>query len=193
MVPVTSVNRPRTLVTMKWRPTKARSVWPGSISQRPAAGRTCPSMLRVAAGMSVVMSDKMMFPSLGWGRGSGGLGRLGRVAGSDPVLDALGVLAHIRVAGTLESVRHCLAIAARLVGAVGDDRGVLVGQEAGRKRLDVALDEVERAGQVDLVVVGGRQGVDVDDVSLGKECLQLGAGDGGGHNRILSVKCVRTH
>ena len=46
--PLTSVNRPRTFVIMKWRPTKATSVWPGSMVQVPAAGRTTPSTVRVA-------------------------------------------------------------------------------------------------------------------------------------------------
>ena len=46
--PRTSVNRPRTFVIMKWRPTKATSEWPGSMVQVPAAGRTTPSTVRVA-------------------------------------------------------------------------------------------------------------------------------------------------
>ena len=45
--PVTSVKRPRTFVTMKWRPTNARSVWPGSMSQTPGPGSTWPSRVRV--------------------------------------------------------------------------------------------------------------------------------------------------
>ena len=54
-VPVTPVNRPRTLVTMKWRPMNARSVWPGSMSQAPAAGRTAPSTVRVGAVVVVML------------------------------------------------------------------------------------------------------------------------------------------
>src|SRR4029077_7230008 len=194
--PVTSVNLPRTLVTMKWRPMNARSVCPGSMSHRPEVGRSCPSMLRVGDAVSRVgVLDMVMLLScwcgvMGLG---GGLGRLGRVAGSDPALDAFAVLAHARVAEALQVVCHGLAVAAGFVGAVGDDRGVLVGQQGGRLLLDVGLDEVERARQVDLVVVRGGQGVDDDDVALGQEALELGAGNGGGHDGFLYFKCVRTH
>ena len=59
-VPVTSVNLPRTLVTMKWRPMKATSVCPGSISQAPGAGRTCPSTVRVGETSWVVVSDMVV-------------------------------------------------------------------------------------------------------------------------------------
>jgi hypothetical protein len=38
IVPDSAVNRPRTLVSMKWRPMNATSVWPGSICHRPAPG-----------------------------------------------------------------------------------------------------------------------------------------------------------
>lgn len=53
-VPVTSVNRPRTLVTMKWRPVRATSAWAGSISQVPGAGSSMPSSSRVAVVVMVV-------------------------------------------------------------------------------------------------------------------------------------------
>ena len=50
IAPVTPVNRPRTLVSMKWRPMKATSVWPGSICHRPGAGSSAPATRRVAVG-----------------------------------------------------------------------------------------------------------------------------------------------
>src|SRR5262245_49949077 len=42
------VNRPRVLVSPRWRPTKAISAWPGSIDQVPSAGRSTPSIVWVA-------------------------------------------------------------------------------------------------------------------------------------------------
>ncbi len=59
--PRTSLNRPRTLVTMKCRPVKATSACPGSISHRPAAGRTCPSNWRVGADEVVLISVMVLF------------------------------------------------------------------------------------------------------------------------------------
>jgi hypothetical protein len=42
IAPDTPVNRPRTLVSMKWRPMKATSVWPGSTCHWPGAGSSAP-------------------------------------------------------------------------------------------------------------------------------------------------------
>ena len=53
--PVTPVKRPRTLVTMKWRPMKARSVCSGSMSQVPTAGRVVPSTVRLAGVIGMVV------------------------------------------------------------------------------------------------------------------------------------------
>jgi hypothetical protein len=47
-VPSTAVNRPRILVSPKWRPTKPISACPGSIAQVPAAGNSTPPMVCVA-------------------------------------------------------------------------------------------------------------------------------------------------
>jgi len=50
-------------------------------------------------------------------------------------------------------LQRCARIPRSGVGAVGDDGGVLVGQQAGSAGVDVVGDEVERAGQVLLGVV----------------------------------------
>src|SRR5829696_5991277 len=54
--PVTPVKRPRTLVSMKWRPTKATSACPGSIAHRPAAGSSVPAIERVAVSAMVIVT-----------------------------------------------------------------------------------------------------------------------------------------
>jgi hypothetical protein len=51
-------------------------------------------------------------------------------------------------------VGNRLAVAGGLVGAVGDDRGAPVGQDARSLGIHVGLDHVEVRGQVELVVVG---------------------------------------
>jgi hypothetical protein len=51
--PRTSVKWPRTLVNMRWRPVKATSVWPGSISQTPRRGSRTPSVPRAASDLVV--------------------------------------------------------------------------------------------------------------------------------------------
>ena len=56
---MTSVNRPRTLVIMKWRPMKPTSACPGSMVQVPAAGSVTPSRIRVAGVVLVVMSGPL--------------------------------------------------------------------------------------------------------------------------------------
>ena len=50
ITPDRPVNRPRTLVSMKCRPMKASSVWPGSICHRPGVGSSAPPTIRVAVG-----------------------------------------------------------------------------------------------------------------------------------------------
>ncbi len=80
--------------------------------------------------------------------------------GLDPVLDAVGVLADVDVAELLQLGGDLSAVGAGAVGAVGDDRGVLVGQQGGCAGGDVVGDEVHRVGQVLLGVVGLGQRVD---------------------------------
>src|SRR3954451_14885596 len=90
----------------------------------------------------------------GPGSGGGG-GRLGGQARLDPVLDALAVLPDLAVAERGEDPGHALAVGAGGVRAVDDDRGVTV-----RKDLSCAVaclvdEQVDRTGQVLLVVVAG--------------------------------------
>jgi hypothetical protein len=126
------------------------------------------------------------------GGGGGGGGGLGRVARLDPVLDPLAVRADVGVAEVPEAACDGVTVAARLVRAVGHDRGVLVGEDLGRAGVGVGLDEVERAGQVLLVVVRRGKRVDQHD-GAGRELgLELVAGDEGEHGCILSLK-VRVH
>jgi hypothetical protein len=97
--------------------------------------------------------------------GTGGQAAFGGEAGFDPVLDSVGVLADVGVAELLESAGDLAAVGAGGVGAVGDQGGVLVGQQSGCLGVDVVGDEVERAGQVLLGVVGLGERVDE-----GSEC-----------------------
>src|SRR4051794_22749406 len=61
--PRTSVNRPRTLVSMKWRPTKATSACAGSTSHLPGVGRAVPSTMRTASpGTMAVMAVSWGLP-----------------------------------------------------------------------------------------------------------------------------------
>jgi len=83
----------------------------------------------------------------------GGHAAFGGEPGFGPVLDAVGVLADVGVAELFELGGDLAAVGAGGVGAVGDDGGVLVGQQAGSAGVDVVGDEVERAGQVLLGVV----------------------------------------
>jgi hypothetical protein len=52
--PCTPVNRPRILVSMKWRPMNATSAWPGSIAQLPGAGSSTPDSVRVVVLIGVL-------------------------------------------------------------------------------------------------------------------------------------------
>jgi hypothetical protein len=67
------------------------------------------------------------------------------------------------------------------VAAVGDDGGVAVGQQLRGAAGDVVGDEVERARQVLLGVVGLRERVDGDDGAGVEAGLELVASDGLGH------------
>ncbi len=49
-------NRPRIRVTTKWRVSKARLVWRGSMTQSPGMGTFTPSTVRVA-GLGSVMAS----------------------------------------------------------------------------------------------------------------------------------------
>jgi len=102
---------------------------------------------------------------------------LDRQPGLDPVLDALDVPADVRVAERGEPGRHLLAVGAGRAGAVGDDGGVLVGEQRGGALADLALHQRDRARQVLLGVVGRRQRVDDGHLSGLDQGGKLRAGD----------------
>src|SRR2546421_4009451 len=114
--------------------------------------------------------------------------RLDRKAGLDPVLDALAVLADVRVPELLQFARDLPAVRARGVRAVGHDRGGLVREQPGRLGLDVVGHEVHRARQVLLGPVALAKRVDDGDRAGLDLRPKLVAGDQLCHVALHSIR-----
>src|SRR3954451_16321732 len=104
-----------------------------------------------------------------------------RKPGLAPVVLALGVLAHVRVAERDQAPSGDLGVLALRVRAVGHDRRILVGQQRRSERVDLGVGDVDRAGEMRGVVVPRAERIDYGHGAERGD--QLVAGDLGSHQR----------